>query len=163
MPVVPPVTTAELTPTDAMTVLLPENVLQKVFLQANKQKGPIPICGTLNGHPYIQTLVKYAGHWRLYLNTPMLKATNLDVGDTAKFTIEFDPTDRTIPMHPKLAVALDANKKAKTVFDALPPSRQKEIVRYISALKNEETVDRNVDRAIQFLFGNTRFIGSDKP
>ncbi|MCB0523292.1 MAG: YdeI/OmpD-associated family protein [Saprospiraceae bacterium] len=49
------------------------------------------------------------------------------------------------------------------IFDALPASRRKEIVRYIANLKTEESVERNVSRAIGFLLGKERFIGRDKP
>src|ERR1700730_16301803 len=104
-------------------VLLPPAVLAELFKQAGKDKGPIAIHGTLNGHKYIQTLVKYSGKWRLYLNTPMRKAAKIDVGDIAKVTIKFDPRERTIAMHPKLQLAFSKNKKAKGVFDKLSPSR----------------------------------------
>lgn len=144
-------------------VLLPANVLKELFKQAQKDKGPIPIRGTLNGKPFIQTLVKYSGKWRLYLNNPMREAASIDVGDIADVTIAFDPIPRIIEMHPKLASALTKNKKAKKIFDALTPSLQKEIVRYISHLKTEPSVDRNVKKAIQFLLGKERFIGRDKP
>jgi hypothetical protein len=144
-------------------VLLPNVVLKNIFKQAKKDKGPIPVCGILNGHPYKQTLVKYSGKWRLYLNTPMRKKAGIDVGDIAKVQIEFDPADRTIPMHSKLKAALSKNKKAMLAFKALNPSRQKEIVRYISFLKTEETIDKNVKRAVQFLIGKGRFVGRDKP
>ncbi len=144
-------------------VLLPEKVLNGVFAQAGKDKGPIPVCGTMDGHKYLQTLVKYSGLWRLYLNTPMRKAAGKDVGDTAAFTIEYDPIERTIEMHPKLQAALKKDKAAKEIFDTLPPSRRKEIVRYISFLKSEESVDRNVAKAISFLKGEERFVGRDKP
>ena len=66
-------------------------------------------------------------------------------------------------MHPKLELALKKNKKANEVFKQLPPSRQKEILRYINFLKTEESVNRNIKRAIGFLSGNERFIGRDKP
>jgi len=45
----------------------------------------------------------------------------------------------------------------------LPASRQKEIVRYISALKTQESVTKNIERAIGFLMGGNRFLGRDKP
>jgi Domain of unknown function (DUF1905) len=48
-------------------VLLPDPVLKNIFKQAQKDKGPIPVRGTINGHPFIQTLVKYSGYWRLYI------------------------------------------------------------------------------------------------
>ena len=144
-------------------VLLPSEVLKGVFKQAGKEKGTIPVRGTLDGHTYIQTLVKYSGKWRLYLNGPMRKAAKKDVGDTVTVQVEYDPIERVIPMHPKLLKALEENKDAMKVFEALSPSRQKEIVRYISFLKNEESVDKNVKRAILFLSGKERFVGRDKP
>ena len=66
-------------------------------------------------------------------------------------------------MHPKLEAALNKNKKAKQSFQQLSPSRQKEIIRYINFLKTEESVERNIKRAVQFLTGKERFVGRDKP
>ncbi|HTC01115.1 MAG TPA: YdeI/OmpD-associated family protein [Ferruginibacter sp.] len=144
-------------------VLLPASVLDDIFRQANKNKGSIPIKGMINQHLFIQTLVKFRGEWRLYLNTPMRIGSNTKVGDTAIFTIAFDPDIREIIMNPKLKKALKENVAAKNVFNSLRPSLQKEIVRYISFLKTEESIDRNVTNAIQFLLGKKRFIGRDKP
>jgi hypothetical protein len=144
-------------------VLVPGSILKTIHKQANKSKGTIPIRGTIDGHPFIQTLIKYSGKWRLYLNTPMRKAAKKDVGDKVEIEIEYDPVERIIPVHPKLLKALNGNKKAKEIFEKLSPSRQKEIVRYISSLKSEEARDRNIRRAIGFLSGKERFVGRDKP
>lgn len=144
-------------------VYLPEDILESVFKQAGKDKGKIPVRMTIDGHEFIQTLIKYSGHWRLYLNTPMRKAAKKEVGDTAFFTVDYDPIKREILMHPKLLKALEEHKDAKTVFENLPASRQLEIVRYISFLKTKESIDRNVEKAIGFLLGKERFIGRDKP
>jgi hypothetical protein len=134
-------------------VLLPEAVLQFLFDHAGKDKGAIPVRGTLNGNPFKQTLVKYSGKWRLYLNTPMRKAAGIDVGDTANVKIEYDPEPRIVPMHPKLKHALAKNKKAKVAFEKLSPSRQKEILRYIGFFKSEESVTANVKKVIKNLSG----------
>ncbi len=144
-------------------VYLPEEVLEVLFIQANKNKGKIPVKIKIEGHEFPQTLVKYAGHWRLYLNTPMRKAAKKEVGDRANFEIRFDPEKRVIAPHPKFIKALKENKEAKKIFDALRPSLQLEIVRYLSFLKTEESVERNVIKAINFLLGKQRFIGRDKP
>ena len=144
-------------------VLLPERVLKSIFTQAQKDRGPIRVKGTIDGHAYLQTLVRYSGHWRLYINGPMLKVSGRKVGDTISLTIEFDPEERSVPMHPKLDVAIKANKKAMEIFERLPPSYQKEICRYINHLKSEATVEKNVGKAIQHLLGKERFVGRDKP
>lgn len=144
-------------------VLLPEATLKRLFAQAGKDKGPIPVRGTLDGHAFIQTLVKYAGAWRLYINGPMLKAAKKGVGDTVRVRIALDPSDRSTPMPPALEAALKKNTKARKVFESLAPSRRKEIMRYIGHLKSEEAIAKNVARAIGFLEGKERFAGRDGP
>jgi hypothetical protein len=140
-------------------VRIPEIVLTGIFSQAGKNKGHIPVAGTVNHLPYQQTLLKYSGIWRLYINTLMLENSPKRIGETIKVTIEFDPSDRTIKPHPKLIEALKSNSEAKSKFDSLIPSMQKEIVRYISSLKTEESRNRNIERAIDFLLGKGSFIG----
>jgi hypothetical protein len=140
-------------------VLIPTAQLNHVFEIAGKNKGPIPVRGKLNGKPFIQTLVKYSGQWRLYLNDPMRKAGQCEVGDVASVHVTFDSRPRTTPMPPRLKAALEENKEAKSVFNKLAPHYQKEIKRYINGLKSAESIDRNVKKAIQHLLGKERFVG----
>ncbi|GGX29350.1 YdeI/OmpD-associated family protein [Aquimarina muelleri] len=144
-------------------VQVPKSILSKIFIQAGKDKGFISIKGTVNKLAYQQTLVKYSGLWRLYINTTMLKNSPKRIGETIEVTIEYDPSDRTIAPHPKLIAALNQNKEAKRKFEQITPSLRKEIVRYISYLKTEESIDKNIVRAVNFLLGKERFVGRDKP
>lgn len=144
-------------------VFLPQPVLDYLLKQFGKPRGQVPVKLIINKKEFIQTLVKYAGEWRLYLNTPMRKAAGKDVGDKITIKIDYDAEERKTPMHPKLNLALENNKQAKQKFDSLPPSRQKEIARYINNLKSEESIEKNIKRAINFLLEKERFIGRDKP
>lgn len=144
-------------------VSVPELILKSIFIEAKRDKGPIQIRGLINENPYLQTLVKYAGEWRLYINTKMLEQSPKRIGEKIAVVISFDPEERIIEMHPALKAAIDHNKTAKSVFERLPPSRQKEIVRYISHLKTEEKIMENVTRAINFLLGKEKFAGREKP
>ena len=144
-------------------VFVPAEILGDIFLQANKQSGPIPVRGSVNGLEYRQTLVKYAGEWRLYINLKMLKNSPKRIGESIEVTIEFDPETRSIAMHDTFRTALDSNQAAKSIFDSLSPSRQNEIVRYLASLKSAEAVEKNVKRAIDFLLGKGRFVGRAKP
>jgi hypothetical protein len=144
-------------------VPLPDKILKVLFKTSGRDKGPIPIHGLINSKPYKQTLVKYRGDWRFYINMIMLPKSPQRIGEILEITISFDPVDRQIVPHPKLVNALKENKEAKAVFDKLPPSRRKEIIRYISALKTEESINKNISRAIAFLTGKERFVGRDKP
>ena len=143
-------------------VLLPSPILKYIFQKAGKDKGAIPVQLKIAGKHFIQNLVKYNGKWRLYLNGPMRKAAAKDVGDTIEIQIDFDHKPRATPIHPKLKKALKENPDAKKAFEKLSPSRQKEILRYISFLKSEESVDRNVQRAIAHLTSSKAFIGREK-
>jgi hypothetical protein len=140
-------------------VFVPLEILEAIFQQADKEKGPIPICGKINNKPYTQTLVKYKSEWRLYINTTMLKNSPQMIGETIELTLKFDPSDRTVKPHPKLLNALKENPEAEKVFQELTPSLKKEIIRYISFLKTEKSIDKNIDRAINFLLGKESFIG----
>lgn len=142
-------------------VQLPNDVLNEIFTQAQKDKGPIPVKGFINDKPFLQRLMKFKGIWRLYINTSILKNSPKRIGESITIKIEFDPAERVITPHPKLISAFALNRQAKAVFDALIPSLQFEIVRYISNLKTEESVDRNVIKTIDFLLGKGRFIGRD--
>ena len=75
-------------------VLIPLNILNNVFQQANKNKGAIPVRGTINKNNFQQTLVKYSGDWRLYINMKMLKNSPRRIGEI--IAVEIDPSDRTI-------------------------------------------------------------------
>jgi hypothetical protein len=140
-------------------VHLPEKVLAFIFKQSGKEKGPIRVRGTINGDPYRQTLLRYKGAWRLYVNGIMLKNSPKRIGEKIVVEVEFDPEDKKIEPHPKLAAALHKNKKAAAAWVRLTPSRRWEIVRYIGSLKTDESIDRNIARAISHLAGETGFLG----
>lgn len=144
-------------------VYLPLRILNALLQHAKTYKGKIPVKGVINSVPYRQTLVKYRGEWRLYVNTKMLKNSPKRIGETLSITITLDPEDRTISPHPKLLKALGKNAEAKNAYARLRPYLQKEIIRYLSQLKTEESVDRNVARAINFLLGKGSFVGRNAP
>lgn len=142
-------------------VHVPEAILTALFESAGRDKGPIPVEGSVNEKAFRQTLVRYRGAWRLYINLQMLPDSPRRVGETLDIRVSYDHADRSIAMPPALETALKLDPAAAAVFDGLPPSRRKEIVRYIAALKSEEAIARNVQRAVAFLNGNGRFVGRD--
>jgi Bacteriocin-protection, YdeI or OmpD-Associated/Domain of unknown function (DUF1905) len=131
-------------------VLLPDTVLKNIFKTAGKDKSPVPVKGLIEGNAYKQTLVKFSGKWRLYINGPMLKASKKSVGDLINLTIAFDPAERKETIHPTLAKALNENAIAKKVFESLTPSRQKEIIRYINFLDQKKQLTGMWKRPLNF-------------
>ena len=143
-------------------VLITPALLKYIFQKAGKDKGAIPVKLRIGGKNFIQNLVKHSGKWRLYLNGSMRKAAGKDVGDIIDVQIDFDAKRRTTPIHPKLKKAFKENKEVKVAFDKLSSSRQKEILKYINFLKSEESVDKNIQKAIAHLISSEPFIGREK-
>jgi len=106
-------------------VFVPQQILNVIFMQAKRNKGPIPVCGAINGKKYKQTLVKYSGEWRLYINTTMLPNSPKKISENIEVAIQFDTKVRTVIPHPKLVTALKKHKDAKKIFDNLPRPGQK--------------------------------------
>jgi uncharacterized protein YhdP len=135
---------------------VPDDVLEYLFKRAGKNKGPIPVKGKLNGKKFIQTVIKYGGAWRLYLNGPMRESAGISgdgTGDIADVEIDFDPAPRDVPMPAPLEKALRKNRPAQSEFEKLSPSRQKEILRYLGSMKTEESLMRNVEKVLKHLVG----------
>lgn len=140
-------------------VFLPEEVLNAIFKASGKNKSPIPVKGTVNGREFRQNLMKYLGEWRLYINFTMLKDSPKRIGEIIEVSVEYDDSDRSVPIHPELDQAIKENPVALKNFENLIPSRKLELVRYINNLKSEESIRRNIDKIIRHLKGETDFFG----
>jgi hypothetical protein len=124
-------------------------------------RKPMPVLVRINGKPTppwrINLMPIGDDRFYLYLHGDVRKASATRVGDMVDVEVRFDPQYRSGPMHPMPAWfrgPLEANPKARNAWDMLIPSRQKEILRYLSWLKSEEARERNVAKAIRVLSGS---------
>ncbi|MDC8104291.1 YdeI/OmpD-associated family protein [Chryseobacterium sp. B21-037] len=140
-------------------VFIPEEILKTIFEVSGREKSPIPVKGTVNGVEYKQNLMKYLGEWRLYINLVMLKNSPKRIGEIIEVSIEYDSSDRSIVIHPKLDQAIREDPVTLRNFESLIPSRKLELVRYINNLKTEASIERNIDKIIRHLKGETDFFG----
>lgn len=140
-------------------VFLPNEILEEIFKTSGKNKSPIPVKGSVNGKEFKQNLMKYLGEWRLYINLSMLKDSPKKIGEIIDVSIEFDNSERTISIHPDLEKAINDNRIAQQNFERLIPSMRSELIRYINNLKTEEGVNRNIEKIIKYLTGESDFFG----
>jgi len=111
-------------------------------------KGYIPIKGMIGSYPFRQTLVPVKeAPYRLFVNGLMLKGAGTKLGSSISFRIEQDDQPRTVPM-PSLLKQKVCSERLTRAFQALIPSRQKDILRYLGSLKSEEALVRNVNKVI---------------
>jgi hypothetical protein len=117
-------------------------------------KGRIRIKGLINGFDFSTTLMPVKdAPYRLYVNAIMMKGGNTALGKTAAFTIEAN-TEKKVeidyPMHEALGRQLTKNKLTND-FENLTHARKRDVLKYLHAVKREETLHRNVDSVIEQL------------
>lgn len=147
-------------------VLIPE--VRAMQLRENWHK-PMPVLIRINGSPEapwrINMMPVGDGGFYLYLHGDVRKASQTTVGDLVTVTIEFDASYRNGPQHPMpewFKASLDKNKLAKDNWTHLPPSRQKEVLRYFFRLKSDEAKRRNLEKVMAVLSGEAgRFMARD--
>jgi hypothetical protein len=139
---------------------VPVRATQAARLKAGWRK-PMPVRITVNGEPAaapwrINMMPAGDGSFFLYLHEQVREASATNVGDVVSVTIEFDEAYRGGPADPVprwFSAELRRNAAALKGWKALPPSRQKEIVRYLVRLKSPEAKTRNVEKALHVLAG----------
>jgi hypothetical protein len=123
-------------------------------------RRPLPVLVRINGKPAqawrINMMPAGDGSFYLYLHGDVRKASGTTVGDRVRVDVWFDVAYRNGPMHPVprwFKDALRGNSTAKRNWEALIPSRKKEMLRYFASLKSPEARARNLARALHVLSG----------
>ncbi len=139
---------------------------QASSVKANWRK-PLPVLVRINGKPAepwrINMMPVGDGSFYLYLHGDVRKASGTKVGDRVRVEVRFDAKYRNGPQYPMpswFKAALRKSPQAMKNWEALIPSRKKEILRYFARLKSPEARERNLERALYVLSGNRgRFMG----
>lgn len=128
---------------------VPRDVISR--LKPFASGGRIRAAGTLNGVTIQGTLipVKNGAH-RFYVNGGTRAAAGISVGDDVAVELRaIAPTE--VVMAPDLKAAL-RTASAADAFAACPPSRRRELVRYIDDARTADTRRRRIERTIEHLF-----------
>lgn len=148
------VTTVRFTARIGITGINPFVSVPEDIRRALGGSGTIPVKGTVNGFAFRSTLVPVRkGPYRLYVNMGMRKGSGAGTGDTVEIVLEPDPAPRPETVPGPLEQALDLNPGARAAWDALVPSRRREILRYLNSLKGREALARNVEKVVRVLKG----------
>jgi hypothetical protein len=123
-------------------------------------RKPMPVRIRVNGKPDTAWCINMMpigdGSFYLYLHAEVRKASASKVGDVVEVELEFDNDYRSGPAHAMptaFSAALENNPVARKAWDALVPSRKKEILRYFHQVKSAEAKARHLERAMYVLSG----------
>jgi hypothetical protein len=119
-------------------------------------RARVPVCGTINGVSYRRSIMNMGSGHMMVVNRELREAANVKAGDTVKIVMQRDTAQRVVEVPPDFKKALSGSKQAKSLFDKLSYTHQKEYVRWITGAKREETRKSRIARAIEMLSKGTK-------
>ena len=106
---------------------------------------------TINGHSWKSRVAIMRGRYLLGLSNANRKSAGVATGDEVEVEVEIDAAPRVVAEPADLARALDADPAARTAYDHLTYSHQREHVRAIESAKKPETRARRIEKALAVL------------
>ena len=127
-------------------VNVPESITEKM----TPKNGYIKVKGSINGFEFFKNLVPVKNKpYRLFVNIPMLKGGQTELGKVAKFEIEQDfKVKKKKYSIPKMLTDKLTDKDLTSDFNNLSGSKKTEILKYLNYIKTEKTLERNIDKLI---------------
>lgn len=125
----------------------------RISKQMTPTKGYIKIKGNINNFGFIQTLVPVKDSpYRLFVNKMMMEGGKTALGKVAAFVIEQDNHAEIKAYPPSKMLTAELRKYGLTkAFNALTPSRKKDVLKYLSFIRTEATLKKNIDKLINQL------------
>lgn len=115
-------------------------------------KKRVPVKATIDGEPYLGTLVRMGGPEHILIVLKEIRAKiGKSFGDAVEVTVEEDTEPRMVEIPPELAQALKQEPKVEAVFQRLIYSHQREYVRWINEAKRAETRKKRSAETIEIL------------
>jgi hypothetical protein len=114
----------------------------------------IPVAGEVDGVPLRTTLVSRGkGAYRLAIHGDIRKKLRVDAGAVIEVAIARDERSREPALPPSLVLALRNAPTAQQKFRAMTTALRRQIVRYLTAVKTQETLERRVTKFVARLEG----------
>lgn len=116
-------------------------------------KGNIPVCVTVDGHPFDHMLLPSKnGHYLVY-NEFIRQAVGKTIGDSVRVTLERDTRKRELVLPSQLGAALKDSDVLEP-FQKQPDYIKREQINYIEVAKKEETKVSRINALIKRLGGS---------
>jgi hypothetical protein len=115
-------------------------------------KKRVPVKASIDGQPYRGTLVRMGEPFHILIILKAIREkTGKDFGDEVEIMLAEDKEERKVSIPPDLKSALEKDPAAKTAFQKLSYSHQKEHVNAILDAKRPETRQRRILKTLSML------------
>jgi hypothetical protein len=119
-------------------------------------RAEVKVCGTIDGVPYRGSIVPHGARHSMNVNRKMRSAIHKTSGDTIHVIMQIDTEPCVVEVPEDLLWALDADAKAKAVFDKFGYSHRREYVNWIESARKAETRARRVQEALRRMTSDQR-------
>jgi hypothetical protein len=115
--------------------------------------GPhVAVRGEVEGVPVQTTLVSRGrGCYRMALHSDIRKKLRVDAGAFVEVALERDEESREPALPPALVLALRQSPKAQAEFRGMTTALRRQIVRYLTSVKQPSTLERRVGKFVRRL------------
>ncbi len=134
------------------------NLFFEVPFDVKKEFGKArpPVKVSINGYSYRSTIAVYGGKFYVPVRKERREGAGVKGGDMVEVTLALDTAPRRVTPPPELLAALGKNALAKTRWEGLSYSHQREHAEAILKAKKAETRARRVAKTVEMLTGKTR-------
>jgi hypothetical protein len=117
----------------------------------------VPVEGEVEGVPLRSTLVSRGkGAYRLAIHGDIRKKLKVDAGVFVEIALRRDEESREPVLPPVLVLALRHSPKAQAHFRNMTTSLRRQIVRYLTSVKQQSTLERRVAKFVLLLEQRSR-------
>lgn len=127
---------------------VPAEITRKISLR----EAHVPIRGTVDGVALRTTMVSRGrGCYRIAIHGDIRKKLRIDAGAVVEIAMERDEDPREPVLPPFLVLSLRNAPKAEAAFRNMTTALRRQIVRYLTSVKQPATLERRVTKFVRLL------------
>ena len=136
---------------DAAYISVPFDV-EKVY----STKANVKVKVTFDGHPYRGLIANMGNGHCIGVRKDIREAIGKSAGDTVTVTVKKDTDARVVKVSPEIQKILTKNSQARSFFNTLSYTNQKEYVLWISSAKKTETKEKRLSEILTKLLAGKK-------
>jgi Domain of unknown function (DUF1905)/Bacteriocin-protection, YdeI or OmpD-Associated len=112
----------------------------------------VPVRAEIDGIPSHTTLVSRGKRcYRLAIHGDIRKKLKVDAGAVLEIALQRDDAPREPALPPALVLALRNSPKAQAAFRKMTTALRRQVVRYLTSVKQQQTLERRVTKLVRLL------------